>query len=91
MRRALIPYAGKPVWRRGHRDFRMGRAAKKEQGDNLYSISAVPSDLGEEHWPEALELFRSGHDSVAIASVMSCTPAAAANALARIMDRVRSQ
>lgn len=52
---------------------------------------ALASALGPYNETRALRLFRQGHDNISIAWLLACTPAAAANALARARDRERSQ
>lgn len=46
-------------------------------------------ELDEMGAASALRLFRSGLDNVAIAWELACTPAAAANAIARVRDEER--
>jgi len=50
---------------------------------------ALKKHLAQEEEESALILFRRGLDTVAIASEMECTPAAASNGLANARDRER--
>lgn len=79
--RALIPYAGS-----GRAPYRPGTVVK---------IQGPPPKLTERlssySEDRALDLFRRGNDTVAIATLLECTPAAAANGLARARDRERGQ
>ena len=76
----LVPYAGS--------DRAPYRAAV------AVTIEGRPPELSTRLGPfseaRALELFRQGHDTVAIAWFLACTPAAAANGLARARERERS-
>lgn len=51
-------------------------------------LDTVLNDVGE---ARVGMLFRIGNDTAEIASILNCTPAAAANALARIRDRERAR
>ena len=52
-------------------------------------MKPLATDLGSDGSEAALRLFRSGLDTVDIASRLECTPAAAANAVARARDEER--
>lgn len=77
--RALIPYVGS------------GRSVARP----TLNIQGRPPKLSEKLGPysesRALHLFRQGHDTVAIAWFLACTPAAAANGLANARERERGQ
>lgn len=79
--RALVPYAG-------------STRAPARPGASL-TIQGRPPKLSEKLGPysesRALHLFRQGHDTVAIAWFLACTPAAAANGLANARERERGQ
>jgi hypothetical protein len=79
--RGLIAYAGsdRAVARLGVALKIQGRPPKLSEKLGPYSES------------RALHLFRQGHDTVAIAWFLACTPAAAANGLANARERERGQ
>lgn len=79
--RGLIAYAGseRAVVRPGVALKIQGRPPKLSEKLGPYSES------------RALHLFRQGHDTVAIAWLLACTPAAAANGLANARERERGQ
>lgn len=79
--RGLIAYAGseRAVARPGVALKIQGRPPKLSEKLGPYSES------------RALHLFRQGHDTVAIAWFLACTPAAAANGLANARERERGQ
>lgn len=61
----------------------------RTRGAHLLANPPLAAVLDEQEADKALSLFRSGLDNVQIASRMACTPAAAANALARARDEQR--
>lgn len=79
--RALVPYVGssRASARPGAPLPMQGRPPKLSEKLGPYSES------------RALHLFRQGHDTVAIAWFLACTPAAAANGLANARERERGQ
>lgn len=79
--RALIPYVG------SDRAVASLGAALKIQGRPPNLVEK----LGAFNEDYALILFRRGYDTVAIAKLLECTPAAAANGLANARERERSQ
>lgn len=84
MRGALIPYAGseRP---------RLVSVDASNPASAFLSAPPLASTLTEEREADAVWLFRTGLDTVDIARKLQCTPAAAANALARARDRERGQ
>ena len=81
--RALIPYAGSE---------RPHIVSLDADGPNMAAMYAPPlaTSLSESRQNDALHLFRAGLDTVDIARKLQCTPAAAANGLARARERERS-
>ncbi len=83
---ALVPYVGKP--RSGprtgiHRGFEKQRIYGRPD--------PLPQRLSDLDQDRALNLFRDGKDTRDIASILNCTEAAAANAVARARDAEREQ
>jgi hypothetical protein len=76
--KALIPYAGSER-------ASVAYAKPKIQGPPPKLIERL-SAFNEDH---ALVLFRRGYDTVSVANLLECTPAAAANGLANARDRER--
>ena len=58
-------------------------------GKNFVTNPPLPSVLGDTDTARVLRMFRAGMDTHTIASKLDCTPAAAANALARARDEER--
>jgi hypothetical protein len=75
-RPALIPYVGQP------------RRASGKPYTPPGKFEVVTS-LDAYREAQVAELFAAGHDTVAIAKHLRCTPASAANALSRIRDAGR--
>lgn len=75
---ALIPYVGQPTRKSGKPFVPIAPRPKLDRLDLFREIKAA-------------EMFAGGMDSVSIAAALNCTPAAAANALARARDRERSR
>ncbi len=69
----------------------MSAFRKLGQASNAQFLTNPPlaAVLGEIDQARALRMFRTGLDTHAIASKLDCTPAAAANALARARDEER--
>ena len=61
----------------------------RTRGAHFLTNPPLASVLDETEYPRVLRMFGAGMDSHAIASKLDCTPAAAANALARARDEER--
>lgn len=85
MRPALIPYAGRP------KQSVPPIAVKKHKPRIEGRPEPLQASLGLFGQSEVLRLFRAGFDTVDIAKQLQCTPAAAANALARARDRLMGE
>lgn len=63
----------------------------RTRGVHFLTNPPLPSTLGEIDQARVLRMFRAGLDTHAIASKLDCTPAAAANGLARARERERGE